>query len=81
MSGNMFGCPSLRFGNGNDRVEIEDAATHPSIHRTPPNNRVICSIMSLMVLRLRDLGLEYRGCLLVPIKLLPDGSFDEEQRA
>lgn len=36
--------------------------------------------MSLL-LKLRDFRLDYKGCSLVPIKLLPDGNFEDEQRA
>lgn len=72
--------PQREVGDGINRVETKDEDTYPLVDRTAPNSNVICSIMSLL-LKLRDLTLEYRGCSLVPIKLLPDSNFEDEQGA
>lgn len=72
--------PQPEVGDGINRVETKDVDTYPSVDRSAPNSSIICSIMSLL-LKLREFRLEYKGCSLVPIKLLPDGNFEDEQRA
>lgn len=76
----MVVIPQPEVGDGINRVETKEADTYPSVDRRAPNSSVICSIMSLL-LKLRDFRLDYKGCSLVPIKLLPDGNFEDEQRA
>lgn len=56
MSGDSFGCHKWRGATGMEQVGTSDAAKHPAVHRTAPQQRMIWPPVSA-VRGLRDLDL------------------------